>query len=365
MAKVRLHDSTYEGMTTRGNTVVSLRDSNPSYWKEMGAQRRRIHDSNFVFLKNELSKLDPTVYKPKLFITYAEDIDIVEGGGLVDYVNYFTTDWTGIADEINNLFGNQANYVPRVNAGLTQEALKVFTFEIAYDLRFVDLEKMNKVSLPQSIESMYKDAVLAGFDLFANRIAYLGVGGNGGLFTSDKVKVHSFAGAPEDFEDGTDAEVLALLNGILAVYLDEDHYNLDLLPNMMLVPTVVGKNLSSRTSELYAQSLRNYFLKNNIAVDEALAHDINNFKLTIKTRPQLNNLGVNGVGRIVVYKKNPEFVKLHIPYAIQQFHTGPNMDKFAYTTLFVGQVSEIQLPYNPNDAEFGAVNYFDLAENGN
>jgi len=359
--RISINDSAYTNYADRSGRTISIKDANSGLYNTWSPSRKRIHDANFAFLQNALSKLDPTLYKPKLFITYGEDMDIVEGGGLVDYVHYFTADWSGIADELNNLFGNQANYIPRINAGMDQKSIKVYTFELAYDLRFIDMEKANKLSLPQSIEAMYKDAVLAGFDLFANRIAYLGVGGKGGLFTSENVQVNSLTLSPTTVESATDADLLALLNGILATYMTPETFNLDVLPDQMLVPTFFGKALSERTSELYAKSLRNYFLTNNLAIDEAEAHGLKNFKLTIKTRPQLDSLGVNDTGRIVVYKKNPDFVKLHIPYAVQQYYTGPNVDKMAYTTLFVGQVSEIQLPYNTDDSAFGAVNYFDFA----
>jgi len=40
----------------------------------------------------------------------------------------------------------------------------------------------------------------------------------------------------------------------------------------------------------------------------------------------------------------------------------PNIDKMAYTSAFVGQVSEIQMPYNTKNDEFGVVSYWDFTK---
>lgn len=56
----------------------------------------RLHDTNFAFLTTTLSKLHNTLYEPKYFVTYAQDIPVDVGGGFVDYVSYYTVDWAGI-----------------------------------------------------------------------------------------------------------------------------------------------------------------------------------------------------------------------------------------------------------------------------
>ena len=244
---------------------------------------------------------------------------------------------------------------------LYKNTIPVFTFEIAYDLRFIDLEKIAKQTLPQSVESVYKDVILAAFDLFVNRVAYLGIAGKGGLFNSDKVVPVSLpvGGTEADLTALSDAELLSLMNGMLAAYIEDGRFNIDFLPDTMLVPTQLGKALQ-RHSDLFTQNLRNYFANNNYITDEADAHDLKDFKLHIRTRSLLDDLGNFDSGRVVMYRKSPEFVKIWIPYPIKPMHTSViNIERMAYTTLFVGQVSTVQLPYN-DGSEFGAVTYFDL-----
>jgi hypothetical protein len=319
-----------------------------------------VHDNNFAFLSTTLAKLHTTLYEPQYFITYNKDVPIDVGGGFVDYVSYFTVDWAGIMNEFRNVVGNNANYIPRVNAGLNQKQVNVYTWEVAYDLRFVELEKMKKLTLQKSIEEIYKNAIVAGWDLFVQKVAYTGIQGTG-LFNNANVMVTAIdnnATTGDGFEGMSDEEVVAFFNGVFQMYLVNSNMNISLLPDTFLVPTFVGADLSSRFSELYTSTLRKFIIEHNLGNDEGDG----NVKITINSRPALDTLGTTGNGRIVAYKKDKSFVRLDVPYPIQHYITLPNIDKMSYTSAFVGQVSEIQMPYNTSSTEFGVVTYWDFTK---
>lgn len=323
---------------------------------------KKVHDEGFAFLSTTLAKLNPTLFEPKWNTTYQRDIPTDIGGGFVDYIEYYSVDWSAVMDEYNNVFGNAANYIPRVNAGLNQNKVNVFTFEVAYDLRFVDMEKMNKVQMKKSIEQIYRDIITAGWNKFCQKVAYTGIKGGYGLFNSPNVlptTIDNSTASGKGFTGMTDDMVISAVNGIIEFYLDGTDMNLDLLPDTMLVPTFVGRELSSRASALYNASLREYLAKHNLAIDESSG----SANFTIESRPQLNELGVGGHGRIVVYKKDLDFVRMDIPYPMQHYITLPNIERFGYTSAFVGQVSEIQMPYNEKSDEMGVVSYWDFTTN--
>ena len=71
-------------------------------------------------------------------------------------------------------------------------------------------------------------------------------------------------------------------------------------------------------------------------------------------------MGTASKGRIVAYKKDKTFVRIDMPYPMQHYITLPNIDKMSYTSAFVGQVSEVQLPYNTTATELGVVTYWDF-----
>ncbi len=347
----------------RGKTF-SLRDSfGPRYMKSAGITDAKVHDANFAFLTTTLAKLHKTLYEPQYYITWNKDIPVETGGGFVDYVEYYTVDWAGIMSEFRNVVGNNANYIPRINAGMNQKRVNVFTFEIAYDLRFVELEKMKKLQLQKSIQEIYQNAIVAEWDLFVQKIAYTGLNaGSSGLFNSDdKVMVTTIDNTGttgKGFDGLTDDQVVAFFNGIFQAYLDNSGMNITLLPDTILVPTFVGRDLVDRFSPLYTDTLRNFIVKHNLGNAEAETDK----PIRIVSRVALNDLGTTGKGRIVAYRNDKTFVRIDIPYPMQHYVTLPNIDKMSYTSAFVGQVSEVQMPYNTSASEFGIVTYWDFME---
>ena len=322
----------------------------------------KVHDANFAFLTTTLAKLHTQLYEPLYNVTYSRDVPIDVGGGFVDYVSYYTVDWAGIMNEFRNVMGNNANFIPRVNAGLSQNKVDVYTFEVAYDLRFVELEKMKQLTLQKSIQDIYKNAIVAGWDLFAQKVAYTGIQGKTGLFNSDKVQAHTIENddaveANSGFLGMTDDAVVSFFNGVFESVLLNSNANLAILPDVFLVPTFVGRDLSSRFSTLYTNTLRSFLVAHNLAIDEG-----STAKVRIESRPELNTLGAGGHGRIVAYKMDKSFVRIDMPYPMQHYITLPNIERMSYTSAFVGQVSEIQLPYNVSNSELGVVSYWDFTK---
>lgn len=341
---------------------ISLRDANPGLYKSLG--KTNVHDANFAFVMTELSKLHEKVYEPKYNTTYAQDVPVKVGGGMVDFVDFFTVEWAGMPTDAN-LTGNNVNIIPRVNAKLNHKKVNVYNFEIAYDIKFIEIDKLNKLNFAKSLEAIYKDAILAGWDLFCDKIAYEGANGNDGLFTSGNVLTTVIPQGTADptatgFAQMTDAEIVSTINGILSFYLINTNNNIDLLPDTFLFPTADATELSSRFSTLYSNTLRNFLMEFNVGVDEAKAAGFDNYKLRMRGRARLNGAGTNAAGRIVAYKFDEDYVRMDIPYPVQVYYTGPNTDKLCYTTYFVGQASEIQLPYNTDNANIGPVTYWDF-----
>lgn len=343
--------------------AISLSDAFGSKFSKLYVTDSKVHDANFAFLTTTLAKLHEKLYEPKYFVTYAEDIPVDVGGGFVDYVSYYTVNWAGIMNEFRNVVGNNANYIPRVNAGLNQKKVNVYTFEVAYDLRFVEMEKMKKLTLQKSIEEIYQNAIVAGWDLFVQKVAYKGVDGSTGLFNSGNVLATTIdnSGASASnagFKGMTDAAVVSFFNGVFETYLNNSNMNIGLLPDTFLVPTFVGSDLTSRFSALYTSTLRKFLIDHNLGVDESDGK----VKVTISSRPALNDLGTGSHGRIVAYKKDKDFVRIDMPYPMQHYVTLPNIDKMSYTSAFVGQVSEIQTPYNTSSSDFGVITYWDFTK---
>ena len=348
---------------------INLKDMYPAVYRMRysTAESRRIHDSNFAFVTTALSKLHNKLVEPKYNVTYMQDVPINVGGGMVDFVDYYSVEWIGNPLQNQAVTGNNINIIPRVNAKLNHEAVPVFNFEMAYDIKFIEIDKLNKIAFQKSIEAIYKDAIVASWDLFNDELAYMGRNNEGGLLNNSNVTVTQLALGTQDatkdgFDSMTDAEIVSVFNGILSYYLTNTNNNIDLLPDTFLLPMNAASAMSSRFSTFLNATLREFIMNHNVGIDEAAASDAPQYKIKIKGRSRLNDMGTNGVGRIVAYKNNEEYVRMDQPYPMQLYYTAPNVDKACYTTYFVGQASLVQLPYNNDISEgtIGAVTYWDL-----
>ena len=366
---VDLHD---KNMSAPFEGQLLLEDMHPQVFAKL-IKNKELHDNNFAFVSTTLSKLHQTAYDPIWYVTYSQDISIDVGGGFVDFIEYFTINWQGIQEQTENLFGNNGGIIPRVNASANQATARVYTYEVAYDLKFVEIEKLNTLRFQKSITEIYKNAIAAGFELFTQTIAYTGVSASGdtGLFNNANVKVYAVpfgaagGGTATKFVDLTDAEIIAFFNGVMAEYLTNTNWNLGMLPDTFLLPSDDAQELSNRFSAFFNKSLRNYLLDNNFGVDEVKGSPLEaTYKFRIRGREQLDALGTVNNGRCVVYKNEKRFVRMDMPYPLQVYYTGPNVERGAYTTFFLGQISKVQMPYNDGaSGEFGPVTYWDFTAN--
>lgn len=341
--------------------VFSISDMNPGQSSKMFVEDAKVFDDNFAFLSNALAKLHTELHEPMYNVNYTKDVPLDFGGGFVDYVSYYVVDWKSIMNEFRNIFGNNGNVIPRVNAGMTQRKVNVYTFQLAFDLHFVELEKAKKIPLQKDLTQIYNEVIVATADLFNERVAYLGIQGSHGLFNNPNISAHiidnSTATGP-GFKGMTDEAVVAFFNGVFELYLAESNINGRVVPDTFLVPFFVGSDLSGRFSALYTSTLRQFIVSHNLGVDET-----GNKEIRISSRPHLDTLGTAEAGRIVAYKKDKSFVRMDIPYPMQHFITLPNVNNMCYTSAFVEQVSEIQMPYNDGaDDSFGPITYWDFAK---
>lgn len=341
---------------SQANKYISLQDMHPGYYKTMlNDTQRKAHDAGFGILTNKLAKVDPTIYEPIIFTTYRRDFKAIEASNeFVDGIEFYATEYGGLADEIDNLTGSSADIIPQVNAGIKQGKVPVFLFQLTYVLKFVEIEKLSKKDLPVQIEKVYQQAAAAGFELFMERVSHLGLGAHGGLFNHEDVAITSLGLSPADVAQANDADLIALFNTPIREFLNLSNFNVEQMPDTILAPVWLINELQNRASAMYNASLYDYIVEHNLATSTAKNFGLKDFKLSIEGRAMLDNLGVAKTGRIVSYKNDGRFLKLHIPYAFQAYTTLPDITLAGYVTLFLAQVSAPQIPY-PH-----VVNYYDF-----
>lgn len=352
--------------------IIGLADI-PAYAEEYKNRYRKtdadvkLHDSQFAFVKTELAKVHENVKMPIYHFTYQDDVPINVGGGFKDYVRYFSVDFQGIVDDSENLFGNNANVIPRINAAMDSNVARVYTYQVAFDMQFVEMEKLDVISFRRPLTDLYNQGIKIGFDVFAQKIAYFGVGEGYGLFNNPNITpnlVPANAAGSTHFDTSTVAEIIAFINGIQSLALIKSSWNPMLLPDTYLLPPRDAKALSDKHSEYLNSDLLTFLTNYSYGASQARAAGATETKFSFKGRNQLADAGTLGGGRLVAYKKIEEFVRMDMPYPLQMFYTGPNMERASYTSIFVGQISDVQMPYSDTakakSRAFGPVQYWDF-----
>lgn len=367
MARLKLHDANPEFLNYgQSQKPISMKEAFPDVYKSWSPERKKIHDSGFAFLQSNLALVDKTVYKPFYNVTYDRDVKKIEvGSEMIDTIEFYKLDYKGIEDTINNIFGTKADLIPVVTGGLLQDRLSVFNFEVMHEVKFLEMERLAKKNLPVSIEEVYKETILIGFDLFTNNVFYTGIGTVGGLFNLPGAMVNTIPTITSTniSDSGTvpDTMIYALFNGMIKAVLDASNNNLDLMPNRFLVPNFVGRVLTDRASVMLQDNLRGFILKHNLASDEAIAAGMKDFQIAIESRAQLDNMGIANKGRIVAYNDSEMFLKFRIPFGLKAYMTLPNINTASYQTLWVAQVAQLQTPYTNDNTQVSPIMYWDFS----
>lgn len=346
----RLHKN-FEGLT------LSFRDMYPNvaemYDSKIYDNEKQevvsLLDASFGMLQNELAKVITEPFGPITEFTYQEDVNIVTGGGLVDFIEYYEVDYQGIMKSSKNIFANKGNDIPTINASIDQKYGNVFTYEIAYDLHMVDLEKLSKTRLGRMLTSLYQEGIRLGWEAMCQEVAYFGVpnGKVKGLFNSDKA--YSMSGT---FDTSSIQTIIASFNAIEEARF-EATANISTAYDTYLLPTDLYTLLVNTTTDLLNTNLLEYLQTRSLAATR-LGRPIK-----IAPRVQLNDASTHG--RIVAYRNEQRFVRLEVPYMLQAFATLPNATTLAYRTFFVGQVAELLMPYAVDATTVGSIAYFDLS----
>ena len=226
--------------------------------------------SGGAFLVSELEKRDPNIRKPLTSVTYPRDINVNVGGGWVDYVSAMSVGYglTG-GSENGPVNAGGANGLPVVQASLDKGLYKAHAFSVALRVMFVDMQKSNFIG--RSLDQLLTDGVRMTYDKHMDANVYVGLSqyGTTGLVNNPgavETTVANGAAGTATWKTKTPKEILNDINsGITAVWADSG-YDLDALPNHILLPyeqyTYI---MNTPVTDLATETILDFVLKNNVA----------------------------------------------------------------------------------------------------
>lgn len=305
--------------------------------------------SGLAFLRGELEKRDPRLLEPLTNVSYAKDIDIVPGGGFVDYTSNEFVDYATTGGNLGGaegaIQGGQTNGIPTVQVNLSKDVFKVFTWMNNMKVSFIDNEKYQNTGSTKSLDQMLNDAIRLNWDKALDQNTYQGFSNYGtfGLVNNPAVTAASVAAGATSgktlWSQKTPVEILAdVNNAITAVYMAAQ-YDEDAVPDHVLIdPQNFAYIQITPVTSAGTQSILEYLLQNSLA---------RNFGKSLTIRPSRWCIGAGSgsTNRMVVYQKNERYVNFDLTVALTRIMTAPDPTQAAYITNYAGQIGQVKYLY--------------------
>lgn len=299
--------------------------------------------SNGAFLVSELEKRDPMIRKPLTSFTYPRDIVIQSGGGWVDYVSAMSVGYGVTGGSGSSLVqAGGSNGLAIVQANVDKGIYKAHAVAMALRIMFQDMQRANFIG--RSIDQLLQDGIRLTYDKHMDQNTYVGFteyGTTGLVNNPDATETTVAAGASgkTNWADKTPGEILADVNAALTSTWTQAGYDLDAIPNHILLPyeeyTYI---LNTPMSDLATKSIYDYIMENNIT-------NKNGGDLYIGATQWCKGAGTSSTDRMVVYVNHERYVKMDELVPLNRNMTAPNPTNFCYDTAYSANVSEVEVFY--------------------
>lgn len=300
--------------------------------------------SGGAFLISELEKRDPMIRKPLTSFTYPRDIVIQTGGGWVDYASAMSVAY-GITGSSGNgpVTAGGSNGIPVVQASMDKGLYKAHVFAAALRVMFQDMQRANYIG--RSLDQMLQDGVRLTYDKHMDQNVYTGFTeyGTTGLLNNPDVTesiVADGAKGTGNWKDKTPDEILNDINTALITTWEAAGYDLDALPNHILIPYEEYNHiLTTKVTELATETIYDYVMRNNVAAK-------NGKSLFIGATSWCKGAGTGGTDRMVVYVNHERFVKMDELVPMSRIMSAPNVANVCYDTAYMANITEVQVLYS-------------------
>lgn len=265
-----------------------------------------------AFLRSQATYIERQVFEIQYpDITYPSLIPVdFSADQWAPTVTYVSTDKVGRAKKINS----RARDIPKADVTREQHETEVVLAAIGYDYDIGELGLAMK--LGQNLPADRAAAARRAYEEYMEEIAYEGDTGSGfqGLLNNSTVTRADVAagagsGTPTEWADKTPDEILLDINsGITGMWSATK--TIELADTVLLPLTQYASLFTTRLGDT-TMNLMQYIRTNNIYTAQT------GQELTIRAMRQLAGAGQGGSDRMVIYRKDPTVLKMHVPMPFQ------------------------------------------------
>lgn len=211
-------------------------------------------------------------------------------------VTFFTQDATGKAKFING----KSDDIPLVNLGMAKFEQGVNMAGIGYQFSLEEIGAAAQMGIPLTSDGAM--AAREAYEQLVDEVAFTGSTQLGveGLYNTTGITV---VAAGKTFQDSSAKEILSVINGAITAIMDST--NGVEVPDTIVLPIAQWGDIATRQiSPESPITILEFIQKSNVYTAKT------GRPLTIEADHRLD-------GRMVVYRKAPEAVKLHMPMPLQ------------------------------------------------
>lgn len=298
--------------------------------------------SGLAFLNGELEKRDPKLYEPLTAVTWMRDIVADTGGGWTEYTSNYYVDYATTGSGTNGIIGGATNDIPVMQANITKDNFKVFSWANILRIPFVDQQLLNTIG--RSLDDILDKGIKLGWNKDLDTMTYTGYEELDVYGLTNMAKVHTEnvragAGGSTQWRSKTADEILDDINSAVLETWEAAEYDINGMANHLLIdPSSYAYIVTRKVSEAGNISIMQYILENNIAKNQ-------DRDLMIYPCRWCTGAGVGGSNRMIAYVNDKDFVKIDIPVSLSRVMTQPNVEQMAYLTAYAGQIGQCKVNY--------------------
>lgn len=298
--------------------------------------------SGLAFLNGELEKRDPKLYEPLTSVTWMRDIVADTGGGWSEYTSNYFVDYATTGSGTSGIIGGQTNDIPVMQANITKDNFKVFSWANILRIPFVDNELLKTVG--RSLDDILDKGIKLGWNKDLDTMTYEGYESldiygivNHPLVSNELA--NEGASGETDWRNKTADEILDDINSVIVETWEASEYDLTGMANHILIdPSNYAYIVTRKVSEAGNVSILQYILENNIAKNQ-------DRDLMIFPCRWCTGAGAGSTNRMVAYVNEKEKIRIDIPVMLGRVMTQPDVQQMAYLTAYAGQIGQVKIMY--------------------
>ena len=304
------------------------------------ALRRLSANDSYVFLMKELEKVDDKILEPLTGTDWPRDMPVITGGGITESIATIDVSYASTGRDDDNIFFDAANDIPVIQADLSKQVARTFSF--AEYLAFNRMEKEKMMQVGRDPETFLNKGIRLHFDKVLDRNVYLGFRkvSSTGLCNSPSIIRSSAAqgaGGSTRWRDKTADEILNDINTAISAVWTENDCAADALPNHILVPVEqYGMLVTRKVSDDSERSILTYVLENNLATRQGR-------ELIIDSCKWCSGIGSSSTDRMVVYMNQVDRICFNLTQPLKRFET--EYIDMRIKIPYYGQFSEVRFLY--------------------